>query len=146
MRVDRPVGLRLVGALAVGGGEHNFADQPFHRPAIFHEPNGEVIQQFGVAWLGAEQAKVARRGDEATPEKHRPDTVYDDTCSKGVTRGNDRLGQFKPAAALRKRLGFALGKHAQKTARHNVTLGFSVAAEKHMQILRFFVAHHVNGA
>jgi N-acetyl-gamma-glutamyl-phosphate reductase len=34
--------------LPVGGGQHDFARERFHRPAAVHEAHGEIVEQFGM--------------------------------------------------------------------------------------------------
>ena len=81
------------GVLAEGGGGGDEAEEFFHGPAVFHEGDGEVVEQFGMGGRGAFDAEVFDGGDEAVAEEFGPPAVDGDAGGEGVFFGNEPLGE-----------------------------------------------------
>jgi hypothetical protein len=70
----------------VGAAEHDRTDEPFHRPAVFNEADGEVVEQLGMARLASGRAEVVDRLDEAPSEEVLPDPVRHDPRGERMGR------------------------------------------------------------
>ena len=79
--------------------QHQRADQPLHRPAVFHEAGGQVVEQLGVRRQLADVAEVVDRAHQAGAEQVVPDAVDHHPGGERVVGAGDPLGQLEPAAA-----------------------------------------------
>ncbi len=54
------------------------AMQPLQRPAVFHKPGDEIVEQGRMRGEGAGRPEIAGRVDQTAPEMLLPDAVDDD--------------------------------------------------------------------
>src|SRR4051812_46931986 len=90
------------------------------RPLVFHQPGGEIVQQFLMGRPRPVAAEVTGSLHDAAAEMMLPDSVDDDARSERVARVRDPLRQFQTAAALREWLGFAGAQNRRQMPRHDV--------------------------
>ena len=100
----RVVRVGLVVLHVVGRGKlvrmagHEMSDQLFRAPAVVHEPDGQMIEQGGVARTLTGAAEVVRCGHESAAEQVMPETVDHDARQERIDgRVGHLLCQLEPA-------------------------------------------------
>src|SRR5262245_57242597 len=92
----------------------------------------------------AHRAEVTRRADQALAEMMLPDAVDDHAGRERVVFVRDRIGQFEPSAALRKRRGVIWAQYGEKPSRGVFADILRAAANMHLHVLRRAVLERVN--
>ena len=84
--IDFVTGRDVIARKPVRSRQHQRANQFLDRPAVAHELQSELIEQFGMTRLLTEFAEVIDAGDEAAAEKMLPDAIGGDSRSQRVVR------------------------------------------------------------
>ena len=114
----------------VGIGKENQTMQLFDGPAIFHEPPGEVIEQFGMAGGIAADAKIAGAWSERLAEVMHPQTIDEYTSRQRIVLAGDRLGQLQPAASLLEGLPLIAGQRFEELSRNRGSRTSGIASQQ----------------
>ena len=81
----------------VGVTKGDFSNELLHRPAVFDEAEGEVVEEFRVAWELAGLAEVIGSTNDAFTEKVFPNAVGHDAGGEGVFGIGNPVGEFEAA-------------------------------------------------
>lgn len=111
-------------------GEGEGSDDVFVGPTVLDELEGEVIEEFGMAWGFATRAEVVDTSDEAFTEEFLPDAVHGDPRGEGVALVGDPVGEFETTALVRRdfRLGLP-GGDPDETAGDGFAEGVGIASD-----------------
>ena len=84
------------------------ADHEFHHvfyvPTVFHELNGQPIEQCGVRGRGALRAKIIQRRGQPAPVEHRPQAVDEHARGQRVILRHNPFGEIHATRAAFGRL------------------------------------------
>src|SRR5262245_18009779 len=83
----------------VGARARQHAHQEAEVVARGDEGTGQLVQDFGVAWVVL-RPEIIDRVHQADPEEMRPKTVDGSLCEIGVVRGSNPGGELSPGIAL----------------------------------------------
>ena len=108
----------------------HFSDQPLAMKRAARSSSSSRVRR-----PVALRAEVARRVDQAGAEVVLPDAVDDHAGRQRRALGDDGVGQFEPAAALRERPRRVGRQHRQEAARHDRAGAGRVAAHLHGHVL-----------
>ena len=65
---------------------------------IFHEGDGQPVQQLWMRWRLSLQTKILDGGHNAGSKKRLPVTIDNDTCGQGVVAGHNPASKLQPIA------------------------------------------------
>ena len=119
------------GAHLVGAAEHDLFDEFFDGPAVFHEGEGEVVEEFGEGGFHAHEAEVVGGGDDGLAHEVEPDAVGHDAGGERVVLGGDEEGEVEAAGAFGDVAGFVGGaEDFDEAAGDDVGLLIDVATDE----------------
>ena len=110
--------------------------QGLERPALLHEPGGQVVEQLRVRGRGAAGAEVAGGRDQRLAEVVHPDAVDDDPAGQRVVGGGDGPGQVEPSAAVGEGRRMVAGQDAEELAGHALARLGGIAADEDARVVR----------
>ena len=87
------------GALAVGAAADHEFHHVFYVPTVFHELNGQPIEQCGVRGRGALRTKIIQRRGQPAPVEHRPQAVDEHARSQRVIPRHNPVGKIHATRA-----------------------------------------------
>ncbi len=126
----------VIALLLVDAREHQHPVQFLERPAVLHQPPGEVVQQFRMArWIGA-QTKIVGSRHQAGAKMMEPDAVNDHPACEGILLAGNRSGQLKSAATMDKRLPLVPRQDRKKLAGSLFTQSIRVPTDEDPAVLR----------
>ena len=123
-----------LGALAVGSGEDDFADDCFSAPAAVDELGGEPVEKFGVGGPRAHETEILGGFDDAGAEEFLPDAVDRDAADEGVVGGGEPVGEVEAGGGAG--VGCEGRKEAGGVRGDGDAEGFVVAADAEVGLAR----------
>ena len=85
-----------VRGLLIGLARDDETMESFHRPIVFHEGDGEVIEKLRMAGEFALHAKVIQGLDQTDAKEGRPLPVDHDACGQRILCRNEPTGKLEP--------------------------------------------------
>ncbi len=83
----------------IGSREDNSANERLDRPAVLHEPEGELVEQLRMRRHLTGRAKVVRRSHETRAKEPVPDPVGVNACRQRVLLVNQPVGELAAATS-----------------------------------------------